>query len=458
MQLTIPNVFQNGTGEANIIDAPKMNANFSAAATVLNGNLADDNVLAGSKILVSDRSYTGASKITGTFEFSAFPTVPDASVPDGKLSANVPLKNAANVFSVQQKFSGGVDCDHQQVVNFKAEEVSSLPVWTAADKGRILRVTGDDKSYIGGNSGWLQIDYVGGYTGGAIRSYAYTGLTDDGDGCKHYFKTEGASPTVKIVLKGEPFPKRFYTELAYHTHAFTGVAHLHTISDAGHTHYVTLGSHGHGAALYALSTHTHGISGSTGVQSANHTHLVSGTSANENSHTHTLVQEGSGSSGAGSLHYHVVNITSEGTSADHTHTISLTTGSSSSNQASPSENLGSKDSSSSTTGISINANTAAGSNAYAGVNIGASLSATQKLYGKGLIVTIDGTDVTSSILTATGWAAIGDGTGTHAFHTSGTGELTASAWKTYTAGLHTIEITEPESGYGCQAMIHIETY
>jgi len=94
MQLNIPNVFTNGTEEVNIIDAPKVNADFNAVAYILNGNIEHDNIKAGAKILVSDRDYTGGNKIIGTFEFNTFPTVPDASIPDAKLSSNAMLKSA----------------------------------------------------------------------------------------------------------------------------------------------------------------------------------------------------------------------------------------------------------------------------------------------------------------------------------------------------------------------------
>jgi hypothetical protein len=91
------------------------------------------------------------------------------------------------------------------------------------------------------------------------------------------------------------------------------------------------------------------------------------------------------------------------------------------------------------------------------VNIGHDLSTTQKLYGKNLTVKIDATDITSNILTATGWGGIGNGLGSHAFHTTGSGELDASAWVSWSAGFHTLEILEPEAEYGCRVMIHIET-
>jgi hypothetical protein len=140
----------------------------------------------------------------------------------------------------------------------------------------------------------------------------------------------------------------------------------------------------------------------------------------------------------------------------HNHGISITSGGASASQQIPSENLGTTNSYYTATGITVNNTAAAGTNAYAGINAGA-LSSAQKLYGKALTVKIDGTNVTANILTATGWAAIGDGTGAHAFHTDGTGDMTASGWLAYAAGFHTLEIIEPESGYGCSLSVHIET-
>jgi len=425
MLLVIPNAFANGTGEANIIDAPKMNANFDQVETVLNGNVEKDNIKPGSAIALLDTHL----HISANWQFDSNPTFNAGGIADAALTANIPKKDAANIFSALQKFSAGVDMDLQQALKFLAEKVASLPTWDISYKGRILYNNGDNKFYGANDSTWVDLGYVGGYTGGAVRSYSGTGIADDGDQFKFWFKTEGASPVVKITIKGEPFPKRFYTELAYHTHVFTGTNHNHAITDPTHRHSVVLGSHGHGSTQYAISTHTHGVSGNTGGRTLSHCHwgVVVGSSATDDFGPDT-----------------------------HTHTVSITSGSASASQAIPSENLGTTYSAYVATGITVDNAIAAGTNAYAGINAG-TLSSVQKLYGKSLTIKIDGTNVTSNVLSATGWAVIGDGTDSHAFQTTGSGEMTASAWKTYTAGFHTLEIIEPESGYGCSLLVHIET-
>jgi hypothetical protein len=456
MQASRYYTFIDGKTAGGKITADRLNGNLNNLVTVLNGNIEADNIKTGAKVLCGDRSYIGSDKITGTFEFDIFPTVPNASVPDAKLSSNVPLKNAANVFSAQQKFGVGIDGNLAEAKNFVVEKVTTNPTWQSSDKGRVIFNTTDGKWYGGGNSAWKQLDYTGDYTGGAVRSYAHLLTLDDNDGVKVYFKTEG-TPTVKVLLKGEAYPKRHYVELPYHTHSFTGTAHDHSVSDAGHYHTTDLGSHNHGTANYALSTHTHGLSGNTADPTANHTHTISEDTGSEASHTHGGITTGYDTTGAGSSHQHTVSATTSGQSAAHQHSISLTSGLPSAYQQITSVDLGDLSTDSKVTGATVNSNTAAGSNTYAGVNIGLALSSTQKLYGKSLTVKIDGTDVTSNILSATGWSAIGDGAGTHAFHTTGTGELDASAWKSYSPGLHTLEILEPESGYGCQVTLHVET-
>jgi hypothetical protein len=422
---TLPNVFVNGMGESNIIDAPKVNANFDELVEVLTGNIEKDNIKVGSAICIRDVAMT----ISAAWTFSTNPIFNAGGISDAALSSNIPKKDATNAFSAKQTFNAGVDFNKTQAENIVVHKVSSLPGGESADIGRIVYCTTDNKFYGWNGTAWNQLDYTGGYTGGAVRGVSDFGIVDDGDGYKLWFKTEGASPTVKIAIKGEPFPKRFYTELAYHTHAFTGDSHTHSVTDSGHIHSVVLGSHDHGAKSYALSTHTHGISGDTGNESANHLH-------------HTVVAGGSDTSIQSSYHHHAIALTSETPSAS---------------DNVDSKDLGSKNSASATTGISLAGTVPAGSNAYAGVNIGASLSSVQKLYGKNLSVKIDGTTVTSNILTATGWGAIGDGTGAHAFHTTGSGEMNASAWKSYAAGYHLLEILEPDSGFGCNLLIFIET-
>jgi len=446
--MSIPSQFYTFQDGTSLITAERLNKNWDELYKMFNPALvgiAEDNIANTSKILVSDRDYIGVdAKITGTWEFAVFPTVPDASIPDAALSSNIPHKDTANTFSLKQTLSAGMDFSKTQAENIVVHKVSGLPGGVAADTGRIVYNTLDNKFYGWNGTSWLELSYVGGYTGGAIRGVSDFGIVDNNDTYKLWFKTEGDAPTVKLAIKGEPFPKRFYIELGYHTHAFTGTSVTPSVTDPGHTHDVVLGSHGHGSKSFSLSTHTHGVSGDTGTQSASHWHDMS-------NHTHNSVVAGADNSGTPNT------ANTQYQSASHTHTISLTTGTPSASDNVDQHDLGTKTSASGTTGITINQFTPEGTNAYAGVNIGGSLSTTQKLYGNNLSVSIDGVSVTSNILTATGWGAIGDGTGNHAFHTDGTGEMDASSWKSYTAGYHVLEITEPEDGYGCDLLVLIET-
>ena len=454
MQCTIPNIFQNGTGEINIIDAAQVNANFSAISTVLNGNIEKDNIKVGSKICINDVNMT----ISEVWTFSTNPVFNAGGIADSYLTANIPKKDAANTFTALQTFNAGIDLEKTGAKNFNLELVASLPEWVAADKGRLLFCTGDNHGYIGGSSGWIRLDYIGDYTGGAISRYADSGVVDDNNAYKFYFKTEGDTPTVKIAIKGENFPTRFYTELPYHTHIFTGINHDHGITDSGHYHTTSIGSHGHGSTQYALGNHNHYLSGTTENTSLSHTHSVSIQTSDDGAHSHSDVESGTGDTSTEPNHHHSVSGNTGGWSIPnlHHHDFDSTTYTCDQKQAVESANLGDKNSNSKTTGITVNNAQAGGTNAHAGVN-GGTVSTAQKLYAKQLTVKINDTNVTADIKTATGWGDIGDGTGSHALHTAGTGELDASSWLTYSPGLHILEIIEPEAGFGSSLLVHIET-
>lgn len=441
--------FVDGKTPAGLITAERLNENFDALYDMFDPAIVGidyDNIKTPSKILVSDRNYTGAYQITGTFQFSAFPTVPDASIPDAKLSTNIPKKDLTNAFSAKQTFNAGIDLAQQQAEQIVIHKLAAAP--GSPVSGQVYYNTTNNKYYGWNGSAWNQMDYVGGYTGGAVLGVSFNVLVDDGDPVKVYFKTSGATPTVKILIKGEPYPKRFYTELGYHTHVFTGVTHAHSVTDPGHTHSVVIGAHDHDGN-FGLSTHTHNISGNTGNESGDHAHYIQ-------DHTHTGVTTGANSTG-NMWDYASKKETSGTNDVHHTHSISATSSGPSASGEVDSRDLGTKVSASGVTGISVQNTIAEGANSYAGINAG-SLSSTQKLYAKSLAVKIDGVTVTSYILTATGWSVIGDGTGSHAFHTAGTGDMDASAWKSYAAGFHIIEITEPEGGYGSSVLIYVETY
>jgi len=454
MLLTIPNTFANGTGAGNIIDAVQMNANFGAVVTVLNGNLEKNNVKAGSAICLNDTVMT----ISAAWTFSANPVFNAGGIADIYLTANIPKTNAANVFSVEQKFSANIDLDKSQAKNFVCEKVASLPGGVAGDIGRIVYCTGDNKFYGWNGTAWNQIDYNGGYTGGAVRSYSATLDLDNGNSSKLWFKTEGASPTVKIALMGLMFPRRFYTELGLHDHACGDAGHLH-YAGGTHRHGVDLGSHAHPGNEFGSSSHKHDVSGTTGPENS-HTH-TKGTFVIENHtihyHNYWKSTETTYIATSGEIvSAHVLN-GSTGAGSSHNHSFSDTSTGPSGTAAVSSKDLGSVYSgytdpgptASAVTNITIN---------YSGLNGGTLNTWAPKTYAHQLTVSIDGTDVTNLIKVATGWSDIGDGTGTHAFHVSGTGEMNASAWKSYAAGFHYIEITEPTTDRGCRVMAHIECF
>jgi hypothetical protein len=422
MQLTIPNVFANGTGESNIVDAPKMNANFDAIVAVLNGNIEADNIKTGAQIAIKNLAQT----IAAIWTFTSNPVFNAGGIADAALTSNVPLKNAANTFDSKQTFSAKIDMSKTEIEQPVFHKLASAP--SSPVVGQMYYNTSDNHPYIWSGSAWVLMDYAGGYTGGAVRGYTSWGIVDSNDSSKVWFKTEGASPVVKVAIKGERFPIRFYTELGEHTHVFTGTTHTHSETQNNHYHNVTADTHTHGTS-FGSSTHTHTLSsGSTGSASpSNHRHggVTDGTdySDYEGAHTHSLSGNSGVPSATASVSNTVVSMNCGGGKAD----------------------------------ITIGNTVAAGTNAVAGVN-GGILATVVKAYGESLQVKIDGTDVTSNILSATGWSKIGDGTDAHAFQTTGTGELTATAWKSYSAGFHTIEIIEPTAGYGCSYIIHIETY
>lgn len=78
-----------------------------------------------------------------------------------------------------------------------------------------------------------------------------------------------------------------------------------------------------------------------------------------------------------------------------------------------------------------------------------------KTFPNQLKVYIDGVNRTSIILTRAGLDKLGDGTGTHAFVSNGTGEIDITDLVSG-SGFHEIKITEPISGAGGTVFIHLE--
>ena len=158
-------------------------------------------------------------------------------------------------------------------------------------------------------------------------------------------------------------------------------------------------------------------------------------------HTHPLDGAFSGTTGGNSpLHTHQYvagNVGTYNTATDslgHTHDISGST--------------------SGTSGVPSGTQSVGGGSA--GVS-GGTLAATKKQYANALTIWFDGVNVTAKFLTATGWAAIGDGTGSHAFHTAGTGVIDVSAFITWDSGVHSVEVREPTTDRGCRISLFIDT-
>jgi len=82
---------------------------------------------------------------------------------------------------------------------------------------------------------------------------------------------------------------------------------------------------------------------------------------------------------------------------------------------------------------------------------------TPKTYPNQLKIYINGVDKTADVLALTGLTQFGDGTGSHAFVTTGSGEMDISALVS-ASQFHEIKITAPISGNGGRVLLHCELY
>ena len=156
--------FVDGQVDAGKITAERLNENWDRLYNMFNPNqvgISEDNIAAGSKILISNRNYIGTNKITGNFEFSTFPTVPDGSIAESKinivnlitkqnLASNLPTnlvyKNADETISGNWVFNNAIS-------NFIVESVTLLP--ETVTNGRLLRYNGE--LYIGKDNSWKKL-------------------------------------------------------------------------------------------------------------------------------------------------------------------------------------------------------------------------------------------------------------------------------------------------------------
>jgi len=179
--------FVDGQVDAGKITAERLNENWDRLYRMFDPSsigISEDNIASNSKILVSDRSYTGTQKITGRFEFQSMPIVPDSSIEESKinivniitkstLDANLPSNVArtdrAQTISGSWTFTGGVSAGNvslsgnlsvggtlslsQPVSNLIVETVSELPS-TVVD-GKFVFYNGE--LYIGKSGSWKKL-------------------------------------------------------------------------------------------------------------------------------------------------------------------------------------------------------------------------------------------------------------------------------------------------------------
>jgi hypothetical protein len=429
-----PFTWVDSEGPDGLINALRLNEDFDVLYAALAASLDPDNIApqssTGPAICASD----AAMKITGIWSFINDPVL--------KVGTGIAQLAVVQSFTELQSFAAGVDFLNSGVAGLLLTP-ETLPVGGPSLIGRIA-FQGSDSHFYGWNgSTWVRLDYVGDYVGGTVVAYSSNMEVDDADSDEIFFKTEGASPTVKLALKGLTFPKRHYLCLPQHSHSFTGDAHAHAVVDAGHQHVTTVPAHGH-VGSFALSTHYHVIQSlltgpevdSSGAE-VTHSHLLP-----------NLLLGGYLTSWSSSPTYHE--------SVKHYHSLLGSTDVPSAVGNVSDTTIGALTSSLVVTGITLANATVTGTIGNAGVSVGMSIDAVAKMYGTALRVYIDATEITSLILAAKGWAAIGDGTGTHAFHVGGTGELDISSWLTFDPGIHTLRVVEPTTGYGCKVMAHVE--
>ena len=157
--------FVDGQVDAGKITAERLNKNWDNLYDMFDPSvvgISEDNIASTAKILVSNRDYLGANKITGEFEFDTCPIFPDGSIdedkinvvnfvvksggyiPDSDLSNNIPRKNGDEAISGTWSFNS---------IDPIIADVEELPAEIAS--GRILRYAG--KLYVGKTSQWKEL-------------------------------------------------------------------------------------------------------------------------------------------------------------------------------------------------------------------------------------------------------------------------------------------------------------
>jgi hypothetical protein len=451
--------FQDGVGAPYVASGVQVMANLNQIKSVVDGNIESDNIKATSSVMCTNRAKT----VTAVLTFAANPVFSALAIPDSALSANVALKNAGNVMSGNNTFSG-VNTFDQPIGGLKPPTLGAHPS-TAGDDGKVYICSGTLYIYKHG-TGPVQLDYNGTYAGGAVKSYCGEITIDDGSPAIFMVKTDAIITSAKLKLTAFTFPTYPYTELPAHTHGVgsfalssgvvAGLNHVHNVVIGMHTH---TGSFGSSAHTHAGPNHRHWVSNSStsGAASAtNHTHGVSGNTG------YTGIQEGSDPV---SNHYHAVSLTTAANGVAHTHSVSVegwsnyegtgATGAPSATASVGSTDLGTIASANPTAGWAPYVGTAiGGSSASAGISGGA-LNDTQKVDVDDLIQVYISTNPTS-------WGTAKDkGTGGWASlanilaSAGGTSEIDIGSYLAVSS-FNYIKIVEPTAKKGGRIAYHVE--
>jgi hypothetical protein len=305
------------------ISSSKWNNNVEGAENVLNGGIEEENIKTSSKVMVANRNYT----ITGTHTFSTAPVLTPNSIPDSALSTNVSILDGNQTLSGNKTFSGTVTVSNA-IEGLKVPERT-----TNGSAGHIYEKDGALYGVL--RDGTIkQIDYSGGYTGGALRPYSGGDIIDQNNDIIIPVKTDATLTSVKLKLIGLNFPTYFYTELGQHSHAGSSLDLDLDLSIGSHTHELSLNAHTH-TGSFASGSHTH--SGTTASSSVPHAHDTRGnTGVQSAGHFHDYYRKDGDSpnlattSGNSNSHYHYIDLATVSiTDTSHSHTFSTGTPSSS---------------------------------------------------------------------------------------------------------------------------------
>lgn len=437
-----PYNFATGT----VINPTEVNANETSLYDLQDGNIDKDNIDTTSEIMITDVAKT----ISATHTYTAKPDLSaDPLVNTDVDKTEIACLATINTFTAKQTFPT-IEVTGE-MTGLSAPQVGSLPAASAGNKGDMLFLTSDSKGYMSDGTAWNQINYVGGYTGGALRTYSREAIVTDSVSKTIVFKYDSGNVSVGVNLRGYRFPDYIYEEMIQHNHAVSVVGVSTAITDPGHSHTTTVPSHGH-TGTFAGSSHSH--------SGPSHFHGINFFGGYAGGHTPT-----------GTVQDTTIKIDPAGTPDDHGHPFvgdavathrhavtgnSLTGGTG--NTGGPSTagsvantTIGNLSSSAETTGITANT-TLTGNTNNRGVT-GFTLSSAAKTYVDSIQISLNGVDVTSIFTAATGWASIGDGTATHGLVTTGTGEVALGAG---IVGMNTLTITEPTANKGGLVEVHIE--